>query len=118
MNAKTKTTFASWVLLAVYVPMLILSSLHFHHVEKTGEAVGVVCAQCVGHQHHAGHLLALTPHQHECVLCQIIHVPYLLAAALVLAVCFIFLVRPFNVLYERSTLRPKDIIQPRAPPAI
>jgi len=118
MNAKTKTTFASWALLAVYVPMLILSSLHIHHAEAASEYSVFVCAQCINHQHHAGHLQAFTPHQHDCVLCQIIHVPYLLASAVVLPVCFVSRAKPLDVLRESCALRPADIIQPRAPPAI
>lgn len=118
MNVKTRTSFASWALLAVYVPMLILSSFHIHHAEAASEGTGYVCAQCVNHQHHAGHLFALTLQKDDCVLCQIIHVPYLPASAVVLTVCFISCATPPGVPCERSTLRPTDIILPRAPPAI
>ena len=68
---KTKRHIASWVLLAVFLPMLLLSSFHIH---ETGETVKTECTDCVHHNCH-GHLtqvaswgcvlLRLSPFLHE-----------------------------------------------------
>lgn len=72
MNPITKRHIASWVLLAVYLPMLLLSSLHIHRIKRFYE---VECAACVQHQCH-GHLVQLSEGMHQCVLCQILTLTY------------------------------------------
>lgn len=79
----TKRSFASWVLLAVFVPMLLFSSLHLHQDEQLTEAA---CAECVDH-HCAGHLGQTTVSFHPCVLCQFLSLPFL---ALTVATLFIY----------------------------
>ena len=70
---------ASWLLLAVFVPMLMLSSLHVHEIS---EAVGVECVECVTHTPHAGHFSGSTLHVDTCVLCQFLAISFLAAAML------------------------------------
>ena len=50
----------SIVLLAIYLPMIVLSSLHVHH--DTIDAHDD-CQQCVGHVEEAHH------HDHDCLYC-------------------------------------------------
>jgi hypothetical protein len=76
----TKRHIASWLLLAVFVPMLLLSSVHIH---ETGETIETECADCVHHSCH-GHLTAAATWAHDCVLCQFLTLPML--AAILLAV--------------------------------
>ena len=66
MNQETRRHIASWMLLAVFVPMLLLSSVHVH---ETGETIETECADCVHHNCH-GHLTAMATWAHDCVLCQ------------------------------------------------
>ena len=66
VNLKTKRLFASWLLLAVFVPMVVLSSLHVHEAETVSRDN---CKECVAHHHH-GHLGELTTTIHACVICQ------------------------------------------------
>ena len=77
MNTITKRHIASWVLLAVYLPMLLVSSLHIH---GEAEAHETACAECVQHQCH-GHLSQLSDGMHQCVLCQILTLTYVATAA-------------------------------------
>ena len=77
MNVTTKRHIASWVLLAVYVPLLLISSLHIHETPDAGEPM---CAECVHHQCH-GHLSQLSDGMHQCMLCQILTLTYVAAAA-------------------------------------
>lgn len=71
-----KRHIASWTLLAVFVPMLLLSSLHIHSYNTL--AYGT-CTECV-HHHCAGHLGQQTPSVHDCVLCQFLSLPMLAVA--------------------------------------
>ncbi len=56
------------VLLASYLPMVVLSSLHVHH-----ETIDVQddCLQCVGHIETAHH------HDHDCLFCNFLAQSYL-----------------------------------------
>ena len=66
VNVNRKRNIASWMLLAVFVPMLLLSSLHIHNSSALTEEK---CSECVQHNCH-GHLGELTTTMHACVLCQ------------------------------------------------
>lgn len=79
VNVKNKRHIASWLLLAVFVPMLILSSVHVHRLAEIAQD-----AECVHHQCH-GHLVELTPTMHACVLCQFVSLTYTVAIATAIA---------------------------------
>jgi len=68
VNANSRRRRAAKVLLAVYIPMLLLLSLHVHH-QRMAEAVD--CYQCAHHQPHAGHITAVQDALHDCLLCQL-----------------------------------------------
>jgi len=73
VNAKTRRKLTAFVLLAVYVSMLFIASLHVHSSafnERT------VCEQCAHHQVHNGHLTASDGGQHVCLLCQFLTLSY------------------------------------------
>ena len=76
VNVKKKRHIASWVMLAVFVPMLILSSIHVHDNTKLFEDN---CSECVQHHCH-GHLGELTTTIHSCVLCQFLTLSFVAAA--------------------------------------
>ena len=59
---------ASIVLLATYLPMVVLSSLHVHH--ETIDAHDD-CQQCVGHIEEAHH------HDNDCLFCTFLGQSYL-----------------------------------------
>ena len=52
MKLANKRHMAAWMLLAVFVPILLLSSIHIH---ETGETTTTECNDCVHHSCH-GHL--------------------------------------------------------------
>jgi len=76
MELTMKRHIASWVLLAVFVPMLLMSSLHFHEPSQIEETT---CAECVQHQCH-GHLTQLSDGMHQCLLCQCLTLTFVAAA--------------------------------------
>ena len=75
MNVNRKRHIASWLLLAVFVPMLILSSVHVH---ESSELLEENCSGCVQHKCH-GHLAELPTTIHSCVLCQFLTMSFVVA---------------------------------------
>ena len=68
-------------LLAVFLPALLISSLH-HHEAETADTVD--CIQCAHHLPHPGHLSNAASGMQECVLCHFIGLPFLLSLVLAL----------------------------------
>ena len=79
MKQELRRHIASWLLLAVFVPMLVLSSVHIHDEVET---ITTECADCVHHNCH-GHIAAMTTWAHDCVLCQFLTLTMLTAAIMV-----------------------------------
>ena len=73
MNVRVKRLMASWVLLAVYVPILVVASLHVHPSETLAQNT---CDECV-HHNCGGHMGQQTAFVHACVLCQFLTLSYL-----------------------------------------
>ena len=65
MKTGLKRHISAWLLLAVFVPMLVLTALHTHAVASS---VSDECVECVNHQPHSGHLTATTQTLTDCVL--------------------------------------------------
>lgn len=58
----------AWILLLVYVPMLLLASLHVHTINDFSRAVD--CDECHTAVHHTGHITAASHHIDECLFCR------------------------------------------------
>ncbi len=76
MKVTPRRHIASWLLLAVFVPVVVLSSLHIH---KPAAGQPEACVECV-HHHCGGHIGVSTVAVHACVLCQFLTLPMLVAA--------------------------------------
>lgn len=83
VNMMKRRYYASWLLLAVFVPMLVFSSLHVH--EASGSQTETECNDCLHHSCH-GHLAQTASWAHECVLCQFLTLPMLAAAAIAVTI--------------------------------
>ena len=101
------------MLLAIYLPMLLISSLHIHETSQEGVTE---CAECVKHQCH-GHLSQLSDGMHQCVLCQVLTLTYVASATGVL-LCY-QPKRKVTYALQRQTLclTKPGFISLRAPPA-
>ena len=55
-------------MLLVYLPTVLLSSVHVHSLQEFSESID--CYQCQTGHHHSGHITADTPHHDECLLCR------------------------------------------------
>ena len=57
----------AWILLCVYVPMVLLASLHVHTLN---ESVVVDCHDCHTAVHHSGHFTPSQHHHDDCLSCR------------------------------------------------
>lgn len=92
MNLTTIRHIASWILLAVFVPMLLLSSLHVH--EEAASLWDTECTDCVHHCCH-GHLSQAVSWVHDCVTCQFLTLTMLTAIAVTVAL-FVHVCRKYH----------------------
>ena len=63
-----KQRLFAWILLSVYVPMVLLASLHVHTLNEFSKAVD--CDQCHTAVHHSGHITTSNHHIDECLSCR------------------------------------------------
>ena len=77
-----KRQIVAFVMLAVFLPVLLLSSIHVH---ESAESAEVTCVDCL-HNHCGGHLTQTTVHMDDCVLCQFLTLTMLTAAVMVVMV--------------------------------
>ena len=114
MRVMTKRRLSAWMLLSVFLPILLLSSLHIHEHNDVGSG----CSDCINHIAHQGHISLTTIHLHDCLLCQFTSVPFLGAATVVWAAIalshFNFFVEPSAKLQFAAFRH----YSPRAPPVL
>ena len=60
--------FFAWVMLLVYLPTVLLSSVHVHSWQEFAESID--CYQCETGHHHSGHITVDSQHHDECLLCR------------------------------------------------
>ena len=60
--------FFAWVMLLVYLPTVLLSSVHVHALQEVANTVD--CHLCQTGLHHSGHITADAPHHDECLSCR------------------------------------------------
>lgn len=60
--------FFAWVMLLVYLPIVLLSSVHVHSLQEITESID--CYQCQTGHHHSGHITTDSPHHDECLSCR------------------------------------------------
>lgn len=65
MKRLDKTYWSALVLLSVYLPMVVMSSLDFHCEWEDNDEL---CRECLEHIVHNGHITAMKTHQ-DCPLC-------------------------------------------------
>ena len=113
MQVKLRRQISSWVLLAVFLPMVLLSSLHVHpeaHLE------GDDCKECVHHVPHAGHFGSQTLCSFDCVLCQFLALPFLMAPVIVFKVNRFVHIAPRCVVRQDVAEGMGGFVFGRAPP--
>lgn len=115
MRIETRHKISALFLLAVMLSMLFCVSLHRHEYRASVEET---CADCLHHVHHAGHVTAQTINFHECILCQLHSLPYLMPSILHLAVAICVTHAVYMFLAEKCRNHVDGIYSPRAPPCL
>jgi hypothetical protein len=113
MKETTKRHISAIVLLAVFLPMLVLSSLHVHpetHLEDEH------CEECMHHVPHAGHMGSQTTCSFDCVLCQFLTLPFLVAPLVVFIATVFLHVAPHRLEQQGAVSRARGFVFLRAPP--
>lgn len=77
MKQTRKRQSVAWTLLSIILSMLLFSSFHVHEECEGGKQE---CYQCASHQPHAGHFSLATHGVQDCLICQLVTVPFLIAA--------------------------------------
>ena len=110
---RQRRSLVARALLAVYLPLLLLTMLHVH---RGAVYVEDACYQCVHHEPHAGHITAQTFHLHDCVLCQLTTLQYVPAA--VIGIAFVLRLCLGSVLWPSQRVPVAAIARQstRAPP--
>ena len=103
---------SAWLLLSVFLPMLILSSLHVHDEAPASSR----CSECINHIPHQGHISLGTVHIHDCLLCQLASLPFLAAVAVSLAVVSLGHVVALVQTSAKLSVASCPLHSPRAPP--
>lgn len=115
MMRQRKRIVSAWLLLSVFVSMILLSGLHRHQPVINPAAD---CVECAHHVHHSGHFTIGADHVHECVLCQLLSLPYLPSTGITVTLFFSLAV----VVTSRGTSPVCRLActtkSPRAPPFI
>ena len=63
-----KQRLFAWMILSVYVPMVLLASLHVHSPISISKAID--CVECHTSVHHSGHITTSNHHIDECLSCR------------------------------------------------
>ena len=115
MKMTTRQHISALVLLAVFLPMLLLSSFHVHpesHVE------GDYCKECVHHLPHAGHMGSLSVCSFDCVLCQFLTLPFLIAPMVVFTAKRFIHIAPQCRTAQGVVAGVRGVVFGRAPPVL
>lgn len=114
VNADLRRIIAARILLAVFLPMLLLAMMHTHQsVQSTGDT----CGACVHHQ-CGGHIGQQTASIHACVLCQFLSLPYLAVAAIAVTIYNKVCRIRYAVCQRSISLSMYGVVGLRAPPSV
>ena len=114
MKLDNKRHIASWLLLAVFVPMVVLSSFHVH--EDVAASTMTECADCMQHNCH-GHLTQTATWMHDCVLCQFITLSFVAIGTVSLIIINKVPSVRIDALQRNVCVAHSGIVGLRAPPA-
>lgn len=112
-----RTMRFAWLLMLVYIPMLLAITFH-HHSEAEGNASATYCYDCAHHIRHDGHLTAEHFYAHDCLLCQLHNLPYVVPTIVKIAVFMAIFHVTFSVICPFVKKRKGCIFSTRAPPAL
>ncbi|MBR1849896.1 MAG: hypothetical protein IJ789_00830 [Bacteroidales bacterium] len=114
MNKRLRNRIA-WLLAVAYLPMLMASAFHVHHQSVTDD---LACGDCVRHVAHPAHFGQQHSTSQPCLVCHILSLPKLSAAALVLIVAPMIVISSYSPCTVATHKRPSGHLRLRAPPVL
>ena len=114
VKQENRRHIASWLLLAVFVPMLLMSTFHVH--ESGMGTAQTECSDCVHNSCH-GHLTQMASWTHECVLCQFLTLSFVAVTTVCMMVARKTVNSPINTRQCHVSVTHCGIVGLRAPPA-
>lgn len=111
---KRRIRFA-WLLMLVYLPIMLAITFH-HHSKAEGADSSIYCYDCAHHIHHNGHLIAEQNFAHDCVLCRLCSLPYVVPTIVKLTIFIVSIHVAFRVACPFIKKRKGDVHSTRAPP--
>jgi hypothetical protein len=112
MNSN-KRRLASFILLSVFVPMIILTSVHIH---KPVTSDAEVCRLCLLHIQHPNHFQQHSAAFSQCLLCQLSSLPYVEPACIDLIAFTSFVSSVPDSFSREPSSTVKGVKSTRAPP--
>lgn len=112
-RVRNKRQWFARLLLCMFVPVLLLASVHVH---QAPEQIDVDCYACQHHIHHDGHIASSQISLDDCLLCHFLTTPYVPATVVLLAFTAAFIVRANRLFYRNIMPVRHGAISLRAPP--
>lgn len=108
-----KRLWLSRVMLCVFVPMLMLASVHVH---KASADASASCYACLHHIHHDGHLSSKTLSIDSCLLCHFLTTPYVTATVVAIVFAATIIIKACRQPNIKVVATSYGAIRLRAPP--
>ncbi len=113
MQRGTKRRWSARLLLCVFLPVLMLASVHVH---RQAESVSAYCYECLHHLHHSAHLSSASITIDNCLLCHFLSTPYIAPTTVFMAVAVAIVGRLGSLSTARVTAASRGTVSLRAPP--
>lgn len=113
MQLRKKRQWSARLLLCVFVPMLMLASVHVHQQE---DSVSADCYECLHHLQHSAHLSSASITIDNCPLCHFLTTPYVAATTVFMALVVAIVGRSGSLSPSHVVAASRDVVSLRAPP--
>ncbi|MBO7635095.1 MAG: hypothetical protein J6S89_00785 [Paludibacteraceae bacterium] len=90
LSINLRRILSARLLLLVFLPMMVLSLLHIHE-----ESHLLSCDECAHNITHPGHFTEASHQSFDCILCQFLSLPYMMAGVVMVA-----LISTFNTVFR------------------
>lgn len=100
-------------MLCVFMPMLMLASVHVH---QQVESVPADCYECLHNLHHSAHLSSASITIDNCPLCHFLTTPYVVATTVFMALAVAIVGRSGSLSPSHVVAASRDVVSLCAPP--
>lgn len=112
-NNYTVRRFSAWVLLSVFLPTMLVLSLHYHTYSPQNTEI---CSECVQHKAHAGHISIQHQGIGDCPICQLHGMSYVKPAINTVGALSTVVTCVALASIEKTAYAPAWVVNLRAPP--